>query len=186
MNDDDPDYPALCIAGTVFGGSPNSRIFHRIRVKDGLSYGANAGFNMPTKDDGGRFSAIAIAAPQNVPKVEADFKDELAKALKDGFTADEVEKAKKTWLDERTVARAEEASIASLAVPANAGAAPWIGTPNSKPPSPRSPRASQRRLPQARRPGHHHHRESRRLPKSRRLSIANSNLGVGLKASIST
>ena len=44
----------------------------------------------------------AIAAPQNMPKVEADFNEELARALKDGFTADEVEKAKKTWLDERT------------------------------------------------------------------------------------
>jgi zinc protease len=116
MNDEDPDYPALLLAGTVFGGSPNSRIFQRIRVKDGLSYGANAGFNMPAKDDGGRFFATAIAAPQNAPKVETDFQDELAKALKDGFTADEVEKAKKTWLDERAVARAEEASIANLLV----------------------------------------------------------------------
>ena len=51
-----------------------------------------------------------------MPKVETDFQDELAKALKDGFTADEVEKAKKAWLDERAVARAEEASIASLLV----------------------------------------------------------------------
>jgi zinc protease len=56
----------------------------------------------------------AIAAPQNMPKVEAAFNEELARALKDGFTADEVEKAKKTWLDERSVARAEETSIASL------------------------------------------------------------------------
>jgi len=114
MNDEDPDYAALTIAGMVFGGSPNSRLFQRIRVKDGLSYGANAGFSMPTRNDGGMFSASAIAAPQNMPKVEADFNDELARALKDGFTADEVEKAKKTWLDDRTVARAEEASIASL------------------------------------------------------------------------
>ena len=114
MNDEDPDYAALTIAGMIFGGSPNSRIFQRIRVKDGLSYGANAGFSMPTRNDGGMFSASAIAAPQNMPKVEADFNDELAKALKDGFTADEVEKAKKTWLDERAVARVEEASIGSL------------------------------------------------------------------------
>jgi zinc protease len=114
MNDEDPDYAALTIAGMIFGGSPNSRLFQRIRVKDGLSYGANAGFSMPTRNDGGRLSASAIAAPQNMPKVEADFNEELARALKDGFTADEVEKAKKTWLDERTVARAEEASIASL------------------------------------------------------------------------
>ncbi|MGD0868144.1 MAG: pitrilysin family protein [Bryobacteraceae bacterium] len=114
MTDDDPDYAALTIAGLIFGGSPNSRLFQRIRVKDGLSYGANASFSIRTRNDGGEFSASAIAAPQNMPKVEADFNDELAKALKDGFTADEVVKAKKTWLDERTVARAEEASIASL------------------------------------------------------------------------
>jgi zinc protease len=114
INDEAPDYPALIIAGMVFGGSPNSRVFQRIRVKDGLSYGASAGFFAPTKDDGGRFSANAIAAPQNMPKLEAAFQEELAKALKDGFTADEVEKAKKTWLDERSVGRAEEASVASM------------------------------------------------------------------------
>ena len=114
MNDDDPDYPALTIAGMVFGGSSNSRLFQRIRVKDGLSYGAYSGFSVPTKDDGGGFSMSAIAAPQNMPKVEADFNEELARALKDGFTADEVAKAKKTWLDQRSVARAEEASIAGL------------------------------------------------------------------------
>jgi zinc protease len=114
MNDEDPDYAALTIAGMIFGGSPNSRLFLRIRIKDGLSYGASAGFSMLTKDDGGRLSGSAIAAPQNMPKVEAAFNEELARALKDGFTADEVEKAKKAWRDERAVARAEESSIAAL------------------------------------------------------------------------
>jgi zinc protease len=114
MTDEDPDYAALTIAGMVFGGSPNSRLFQRIRVKDGLSYGANAGFSMPTKDNSGRLFGSAIAAPQNMPKVEAAFNEELAKALKDGFTADEVQKAKKTWLDDRIVSRAEESSIAGL------------------------------------------------------------------------
>jgi zinc protease len=112
MNDEDADYAALTIAGMVFGGSPNSRLFQRIRVKDGLSYGASAGFSIPTKDDGARFVGNAIAAPQNMPKVEADFNEELAHALKDGFTADEVEKAKKTWLDQRSVARTEDGQIA--------------------------------------------------------------------------
>jgi zinc protease len=114
VTDTDPDYAALIIAGYVFGGGPNSRLFQRIRVKDGLSYGAGGSFGIPTKDDDGRFTANAIAAPQNMPKVEADFNDELAKALKDGFTADEVEKAKTAYLDQRKVSRAEDTSIASL------------------------------------------------------------------------
>jgi len=116
MKDTDPDYPALTIAGMVFGGSPNSRIFRRIRVKDGLSYGAGAQFQVPTEDDSAVLSGFAIAAPQNMPKVEADFNEELALALKDGFTADEVDKAKKTWLDGRTVQRSEEGSIAALLI----------------------------------------------------------------------
>jgi zinc protease len=113
MNDEDPDYAAATIAGMVFGGSPNSRLFKRIRIKDGLSYGAGASFSMPTKDDGGMLTGYAIAAPQNTPKVEAAFNEELALALKDGFTADEVATAKKTWLDGRSVARTEEGSVGS-------------------------------------------------------------------------
>ena len=115
MTDEDPDLAAVTIGGMIFGGSPNSRIFQRIRVKDGLSYGTSAGFSVPTKDDGGLFAGSAIAAPQNLPKVEAAFNEELAKALKDGFTADEVEKAKKTWLDQSS-GRSEEAYMASLLV----------------------------------------------------------------------
>ena len=111
MNDEDPDYAATTIAGMVFGGSANSRLFKRIRIKDGLSYGAGASFSMPTKDDGGMLTGYAIAAPQNMPKVEADFNEELALALKDGFTADEVATAKKTWLDQRSVGRTEEGSV---------------------------------------------------------------------------
>ncbi|HEV2619788.1 MAG TPA: insulinase family protein, partial [Acidobacteriaceae bacterium] len=112
MTDEDPDYAALTIADTIFGGNSNSRLFQRIRVKDGLSYDARSSHSMRTQEDGGWISVSAIAAPQNTPKVEADFNDELAKALKDGFTADEVEKAKKTWLDERAVGRADESSLA--------------------------------------------------------------------------
>ena len=114
MNDDDPDFAALTLAGMVFGGSPNSRLFLRIRVKDGLSYGASATFSISAKDDDAKLTATAIAAPQNMPKVEAAFNEELARALKDGFTADEVEKAKKTWLDQRSQMRTEDASLASI------------------------------------------------------------------------
>jgi zinc protease len=114
MTDEDPDYAALTIAGLVFGGSPNSRLFQRIRVKDGLSYGAGADFSVRTVDDGSEFSGSAIAAPQNMAKVEADFNEELTRALKDGFTPDEVEKAKKAWLDDRAVERTEESSVAGL------------------------------------------------------------------------
>lgn len=116
MGQDDPDYPALTMGGIILGGSPNSRLFQRIRVKDGLSYGASAQFFVPAKDEGAAFYARAIAAPQNMPKVEAAFQDEVARIVKDGVTADELEKAKKTWLDQHALERADEADLASTLV----------------------------------------------------------------------
>ena len=71
-------------------------------------------FGAPTKDDGGNFLAFAISNPQNTPKVEASFSDELAKTLKDGFTADEVAAAKKAWLQERGVGRSEDGALVGL------------------------------------------------------------------------
>src|SRR5262249_11514435 len=50
MNDEDPDYPAMLIANFIFGGSSNSRLFNRIRNKEGLSYGVRSGFGAPTLD----------------------------------------------------------------------------------------------------------------------------------------
>ena len=114
MDDEDPDYPALTMGGQILGGSANSRLFRRIRVKDGLSYGAYAGFQVPTKENGGQFYASAIAAPQNMPKVEAAFHEEVALILKDGVTADELQKAKQTWLDERMLQRADEDKLADM------------------------------------------------------------------------
>jgi zinc protease len=111
ITDKDPDYAALQIAGLIFGGGANSRLFTRIRVKDGLSYGAGANFSIPIQEDSGTLSGYAIAAPQNMPKVEADFNDELARVLKDGFTADEVTKAQKTWLDARAQDRTNDAQL---------------------------------------------------------------------------
>ena len=108
LSDEDPDYPALVLANYMLGGSPGARLFKRIRVTEGLSYGVQSMLQAPTKDDGGTFAGMAISAPQNAPKVEASFKDELARTLKDGFTADEVAAAKKAWLQEQSVARSQD------------------------------------------------------------------------------
>jgi zinc protease len=66
------------------------------------------------KDDGGSFLTFAISNPANAPKVEASFRDELAKTLKDGFTADEVAAAKKAWLQERGMSRTEDGALVGL------------------------------------------------------------------------
>ena len=115
MSDEDPDYAAVMMANYMFGGgSLGTRLSRRIRDTEGLSYGVSSQFGAPPKDDGGAFSTFAISNPQNAPKVEASFRDELAKTLKDGFTADEVASAKKAWLQERGMSRTEDGALVGL------------------------------------------------------------------------
>jgi zinc protease len=109
---DDPDYPAVMLANRIFGGPFSSRITTRIRHKEGLSYGVSSGFSVNPKDDGATFTMQAICAPQNLPKAEAAFNEELARALKDGFTAGEVAAERKAWLEALVVQRTQDGSLA--------------------------------------------------------------------------
>jgi zinc protease len=114
MSEEDPDYPAMMLANYMFGGSIAARMPNRIRNQEGLSYGASSRFNVPAVGDAALFSATVSSHPGNTLKVEACFKDELQKALKNGFTADEVAAAKKAFLDQRTVSRSQEAALLRL------------------------------------------------------------------------
>jgi zinc protease len=113
IRDDNPDYPALLLGNYMLGGGfLNSRLAARIRGKEGLSYGVGSGINVSALDEYGRFTANAIYAPQNVEKLEAAFKEEIARMLKDGFTAEEVEGAKSGYLQSRQVSRAQDNELA--------------------------------------------------------------------------
>jgi zinc protease len=109
MRDDNPDYAAITLGHYMLGGGVlNSRLAMRIRQKEGLSYGVGSGIFVSAIDHYGRFTATAIYAPQNVEKLETAFKEEIARMLKDGFTAEEVEAAKTGFLQSREVSRAQD------------------------------------------------------------------------------
>jgi zinc protease len=114
IRDDNADYPALVLGNYMLGGGfLNSRLATRIRQKEGLSYGVGSNFGASSLDETGSFSAFAIYAPENAEKLEAAFKDEIAKMLKDGFTADEIEQAKKGWLQAQQLSRAQDRELAN-------------------------------------------------------------------------
>ncbi len=109
ISDDHPDYPALVLGNYILGGGfLNSRLASRIRGKEGLSYGVGANFSASPKQDNAMFMGNAILNPANIQKVEKAFQEELEKAFKDGFTLDEVNSAKKGWLQSRQVMRTED------------------------------------------------------------------------------
>jgi zinc protease len=111
MSDEDPDYPAMVLANYMFGGSLGSRMPNRIRNVEGLSYSVSSRLTAPAEGDGALFSSSAISAPQNTPKVEASFKDELIRTLREGFSQEEVSAAKKAYQDQEIVARSQEQTL---------------------------------------------------------------------------
>jgi zinc protease len=102
------------MANRLFGATFSSRLVRRIRDAEGLSYGVGSRVNVPGKDDGGSVFVYAICAPRNAPKVEADVREELARAIKDGFTEKELTAEKKAWKDELTVDRSDDGRLAGL------------------------------------------------------------------------
>ncbi|MDR6583560.1 insulinase family protein [Herbaspirillum sp. BH-1] len=114
LRDDDPDYPALAVANYLLGGSSlKSRLADRIRQQDGLSYGINSGLQVGAISDAGYFSVRAIAAPQNLDKVDAAVREEIIRLIKDGFTDEELLRAKSGILQQRNQQRAGDGGIAT-------------------------------------------------------------------------
>jgi zinc protease len=115
VRDDDPGYPALVLGNYMLGGGfLNSRLATRIRQKEGISYGVGSGLSAPAQDSAGIFQAYAIYAPENVARLEAAFRDEMTRAIRDGFTADELNKAREGYLQQRQLQRAQDGSLAAM------------------------------------------------------------------------
>jgi zinc protease len=114
-NQSDPDYAALYIADYMLGSGAgfDSRLVARIRVKEGLSYGVGSSVAGSVFDRAGSWSAQAIAAPQNIAKVEIALREELEKAIQEGFTDQEIANAKSGWSQNYAQTRAQDGSLAS-------------------------------------------------------------------------
>jgi zinc protease len=114
MSDRHPDYPALLVGNHVLGGgSLKSRLADRIRQRDGLSYSVASSFSAHAQDERGSVLGFAIAAPENVPRVEAAFHEELARLLTDGIEAGELRDAVDGLLKARERARGEDGALAA-------------------------------------------------------------------------
>jgi zinc protease len=116
LDDRHADYPAFMLANHAFGGSGSSRLWTRIRETEGLSYDVRSFVQWNSFEPNSAWLSSAIFAPQNLPRVEAAWRDELARSLKEGFTAAELDEAKAGLLNSRRLARAQDAVVAGAAV----------------------------------------------------------------------
>ena len=107
------DYAALMLANELFSGGGASRLWDRMRERDGLSYDVQSVVQWNPYEAHSRYMVAAIFAPQNQARMEAALREEAARALKDGFTAEEFERARAGLLQERRLTRAQDSAVAS-------------------------------------------------------------------------
>jgi len=113
VRDDDADMPALLIGNYILGGGGglSSRLGDRVRQKDGLSYGVGSGMRISSVDKRTSFYVFAIANPANVEKLKAAIREEFDLLLAKGVTAQELAAAKKGYLQQNEVERADDGGL---------------------------------------------------------------------------
>jgi zinc protease len=115
MRDDDADYPLLVMADFVLGGGTlSSRLGDRVRQKEGLSYGVRSGLNSSPVDQRTAFSIFAICNPANIDKLKQAIDEEVERLLKNGVTSEELDLAKRGYLQSQEVQRTDDGSLARI------------------------------------------------------------------------
>lgn len=113
MRDDEPDYPALLMGNYILGGSTlSSRLGDRIRQKEGLSYGVTSSLSASSQDQRASFTISAIVNPRNIGRLQQCALEELDRLLREGVTAEELNRAREGYLQALKVARANDSALA--------------------------------------------------------------------------
>lgn len=86
------DRHALTVLDTVLGGGMSSRLFQEVRERRGLAYSVYSYRSLFA--DTGSFAIYAGTTPQNAETVLDIFRTEVDSVLRDGITADELERSK--------------------------------------------------------------------------------------------
>lgn len=107
-----PDYPALTMANYLLGQGGNSRLWARIREAEGLSYDVHSFVQWNAWEPYSVWSATAIFAPQNRARVEQAIREELARALAEGFSQQELDQGRQGLLSFRRLSRAQDRNLA--------------------------------------------------------------------------
>ena len=107
LRDDNPDFPALVLGNYLLGGTLERRACRRACARRKACPTAPTACSAPSAQDAvGSFGVSAIFAPQNRERVERAIREELARALAQGFSDAEVEAGEKGLLEARRVQRA--------------------------------------------------------------------------------
>jgi zinc protease len=116
LNDTHADHVPFMLANYIVGQGGSSRLWMRVREKEGLSYDVRSGMQWSSFEPHSRWVSSAIFAPQNRARVEAAWRDELQRATREGFTQAELDEAKSALANFRRLGRAQDDGVAAQAV----------------------------------------------------------------------
>ncbi|AJW65175.1 Protease 3 precursor [Elizabethkingia miricola] len=118
MDRRNPDYPAFLMANEMLGsgGFVTSRIPVRLREKEGISYGAGSYMNVPYINDVASWGYYAFLNPTKKDAVDKAVREEIAKALKDGFTDEELKAKKESWQNSRKTGLGNDGTLIGLVI----------------------------------------------------------------------
>ena len=110
------DYPAIFMANELLGGGAflSSRIPQRLRENEGMSYGAGSYMNTNYKDDVTNWGVYAMFNPSFKGRLDSALHQEVDKAKQGGFTKDELEKSKSSWLEGNRTQLGDNGTLAGL------------------------------------------------------------------------
>ena len=102
---DKPTSYALEVLGQVLGGGSTSFLYRRLVVERGIASGASAWYSGDALDYGEFGIHVTPKAGGSVTQIEAAVTEELGRALKEGFSAADIARAKKVMTAEAIYAR---------------------------------------------------------------------------------
>ena len=116
MDRKSPDYPAFVIANEMLGsgGFLTARIPTRLREKEGISYGAGSYINIPIDNNVASWAWYAFFNPTKKDLVNKALKEEVNKAVKDGFTEEEFKSNLTSWLNSRKTGLGNDNTLMGL------------------------------------------------------------------------
>jgi zinc protease len=112
VREPDGDYAALTVGNAIFSAGGGSRLWDRMREREGLSYGVGSGIQWSSHEPHSRYIVGGQFAPANRGKMEVALREEIARLLKDGFTQTELDQRRNGILQQRRLARAQDGALA--------------------------------------------------------------------------
>jgi zinc protease len=113
ISDESSDYGAASIASFLLGEGATSRLWKRIRERDGLSYGVYTYVGWSSFEPNSTLNVLAIFAPQNRARLATALTEEFTRVARDGFSDIEVADGKAAILKRRQLSRGQDANVAA-------------------------------------------------------------------------